>query len=155
MSQMRVFDSSEGMRMAFHVGRCQPKHATSYEASQASWARTSLLMESFTSSIRCMVNCVMALHKRSAPAALLHSTTASWIAALCVSLSLSASEHESVSPFLVPGSYGSIDVLLSPRSGYSSPHIHSLDNSLYTAMPCEWLRMVSRRSGSGGRAASQ
>lgn len=112
-------------------------------------------MEAFTSSIRYLVNCTMALRKLIAPAALLHSSAASWIAALCVSLSFSASELRPVIPFLVPGSYGSIDVLFSPRSGYSSPCIHSLDNSLNIAMPRERPRMGRRRGGSRGRAASQ
>lgn len=153
-SRMWVLDRSKGMRMAYHVGRCQPKHATSYDAGQASWSRTSLLMQAFTPSIRFLVNCDMALHKLIVPAASSHSSAALWIAALCVSLSFSASKLRLVIPFLVPSSYGSIGVLFSPCSGYSSPCIRSLDNSLYTAMPREWPRMGSRRGGSRGRAAS-
>lgn len=145
---MRVVNSSMVMWKAYHMGRCQPPCATSNNAGQASWARTSSFMKTLTSSIRCKVNSAMALHKWTAPAALLHSSAAPWIAALCVFLSLSASEHRHGS---APGSYDPFDVLLLFCSEHSSICIHPLN----AAMPRERPRLLSRHGGSGGQAASQ
>lgn len=123
-------------------------------------------MQAFTSSIRFMVYCAMALHKLFIPAASSQTSAALWIAALCVSLSYSTSELRPVIPFLglrafhkcwalVPSSYGSIGVQFPPHSGHSSPCICSFDKPLYIAMPREQPRMGSRRGGSRGRATSQ
>lgn len=128
---MQVLDRLEGTKVAYHMGRSQPKHATGYCVGQASWSRTIILMQAFTSSTCFMVYYAMALHKLTIHAAPSHTSVALWIVVLCVSLSYSISEPKSV-PFLgsrvfqkrwalVPGAYNLVGVLFPSQSGHSLP----------------------------------
>ena len=163
---MRVFNQRKGTKVALHMGRCQPMHATRNRADQVSWSHAGLLMWFVYSSIYLLVNCVMALHNVCAPTASSHSSAVSWHSSVASSHPSATTSHSSAVLLVAQGHSLSMPKSISVSDSRvfhrnlapvqrahvlvscSPPCICALVNTLYTAMPRECPRMGSTRGGS-------